>query len=457
MQSSEPFVKAITAVLCISLLSTVCLVFGQDTGAPGFQWEHEYPGALSVGNSVNYLIQTSDGGYAFLGTGGEGYFYNVTPAVWLFKVNSEGTTEWNKEFYYSDALGLVQTSDGGYVLAGQANTSSGTVLYKLDSSGNMQWNRSYPFSGCNQMISANDGGFTLAGTENSNVWLAQVGLDGQVEWNITYAAKFDRGVTRLLQTSDGSYLILGNSIINPDLEGSPATLIILKTNSAGTLLWTRNYDVNVSGWGGQSIIQTSDNDYVVVDNTNTSVVVFKLDQNGSVQWTQNYPSIGVIDSIVETSDGGLALGGINSDCNSIIRLAETDSLGNLKWSITAGNLNLVVPFAGGLFYTTVSCLIESNDGSLVLAGIADNENVYQASYYLTKTQPFLPVPSPSASLPSVPSVLPSNTPEKIQATQGSIQNPFIQAVLAAIIILGVVIAAAAIFWKRHSAGASPLV
>ena len=434
----EPKILAtILIVSLVSMLSSAYFVSGQSFTTPSFQWEHEYPGPGSVGNSVNCLIHTSDGGYAFVGTGGGSYFHDPGPNVWLVKTSSDGTTQWQKQFYYGGALGLVQTSDGGYVLAGQDNASSGTVLFKLDSSGNLQWNRTYPYSGCNEMVLSTNGSFALAGVENSKVWLAQVGLDGQVQWNKTYVAKFDRGVTRLFQTRDGSYLILGSSIIDPNFEGSPATLVMLKTDSAGNLLWKKTYNANMSGWGGQSIIQTSDNNYVIVDNTNTSVAVFKTNQDSDIQWTQNYPSIGIINSIVETSDGGLALAGIHSNCNSLLRLAKTDSLGNIQWSIICGNLNLVVPFAGGLFYTNASCLIESSDGSLVLAGIADNENPYQASYYMTKTQPFLPTPAPAPSLPVVPSTLPSNIPTAssppTQASQPTVPALPLLAILTAVI------------------------
>lgn len=44
------------------------------------------------------------------------------------------------------------------------------------------------------------------------------------------------------------------------------------------------------------LIQTNDNNYVISDNTNTSVAVFKTDQNGNIMWTKNYPSIGAINS-----------------------------------------------------------------------------------------------------------------------------------------------------------------
>ncbi len=443
----------ITILILISVLSTTAFANGQTAATPEFQWEKQYGGPASISNSIGCLIQTSDGGYAFLATGGGEYYRDYRPNVWLVKIDAKGETQWRKLFFYGGTLGLVQTSDNGYVLAGHDNITSGTVLYKLDSKGNPQWNITYPYSGCNKMLLAKDGGFTLAGVENSKVWLAKVGLNAQFLWHKTYQAKFDKGVSCLLQAKDGSYLILGNSIINPDQDGSPSSLVMLKTDSSGTLLWKSIYNKNMSGWGGQSITQTSDDNYVIMDNTNTSAAVFKTDQNGKIQWTQNYPDIGIINSIIETSDGGLALGG--SYC--IIRLARTDSQGNLTWSITAGNLNQVVPFVGRQFYVSVTGFLETSDGCLVLAGICHNDNPYQAAYYVTKTKPFLPAFNPVSSLPKVPSTLPANlelptpVPSGDSASQAAQELTTTQTVIIlAILILFIAVAVVTVITRKKA-------
>lgn len=378
--------------------------------APPMQWEHEYAGPGQVGDTVIGLTQTSDGGYAFAGTNDPYSYEGVVLSTYLVKTDSSGVMQWSKQFDYSSynfpsVYGLVYTSDNGYVLAQANNDSSGIALIRLDANGNIEWNRTYDNTGCSRMIPTSDGGFVFAGTDSSKVWLLKTDSAGNVQWNKVYSAKFDRGVDHIIQAQDGSYLITGSSIIDPNFEGSPSTLVLLKTDSAGNLLWNQNYDVNDSSWDGHTMIQTRDGNFVIMDNTNTSVLVFKIDQNGTILWTQDYPAIGIIDSIAEVSDGELALAGINGGANTILRLAMTNSSGNLEWSITTGNLNLVLPFAGGLFYNSGSCLIESGDGSLVVAGIADNENPYQASAYLIKTQPFLPIPTSKPSFPVVPSTL----------------------------------------------------
>jgi hypothetical protein len=449
----------IIVVSVIIILLASCFVSAQNVNAPSFKWENEYPGPSSIGHSVSNLIQTNDGGYIFDGVSNS-YYYSIddgtssSPTTIITKTNSAGVLEWQNHYLYSifqpfslKCVGLFQTSDQGYLFAEPGNKTSGFELIKLDSNGATQWNKTLDYSGCSKMILSYNGGLAFVGTNDSEVWLAKADSSGNIQWHATYEAKFDRGVTQFIQTLDGSYLMLGSSIIDPNLEGSPATLVMLKINSAGTLLWEKTYDTNMSSWEGQSLIQTSDNDYLIADNTDTSAVVFKTDQNGVILWTKDYPSIGNIDSVIEVSDGGLALGGVD---NTHIILVKADSLGNVEWSITGGNLN-AGPYAkfgvGVLFYDSVNCIVESSDGSLVLAGVSDNQNPYQASYYITKTQSFLTNPAQTPFLPYVPSSLPSPTTPSTHITNFLINSMLVFTAVTVVVL--VVVIGSLLLFSRH--------
>jgi hypothetical protein len=451
MQNLKPkATAAIVALLLCSFLSSACLVNGQSDMAPSFQWEQEYYGPGQDGDSVTGLIQTVDGGYAFAGTSAPYSGSGLSESTRVTKTDAEGNLEWQTQYFYPPfhisalkCLGLIQTSDEGFIFGLSDNATSGFDILKLDAEGNTQWNRTYPYNGCSVMTLAPDSGYTFAGTGTSSVWLMKTDLVGNVQWYKTYQATFDRGVTKLVQTREGCYLMIGNSIIDPYFSGSAASLEVLKTDLAGTLLWNKEYNVNSSGLDEHSIIQTNDDNYVIMDNTNSSVRIFKINQNGEVQWTQNYLDMGVINSIVETSDGGLALAGINSNCNSILRIAKTDSSGRLEWSITGGNLE-PGPYAqfgiGYLFYNS-GYIIESKDGSIVIAGIANNQNAYQASYYLTKTQPFLPQPtSASFSFPNVPSTLPTEIklPPLISTDDSTVNSTLYLSTIQLLLLLSII-------------------
>ena len=134
-------------------------------------WTRVYGGYADRGYSVQ---QTTDGGYIIAGQhfngpgGGE---------LWLLKTDSLGDTLWTRiyggprgEF----ASSLQQTPDGGYILAG--NTSSfgaggpDVYLIKTDSLGDTLWTRTY--GGTRQDMGwsiqqTSDGGYVIAGHADS--------------------------------------------------------------------------------------------------------------------------------------------------------------------------------------------------------------------------------------------------------------------------------------------------
>ena len=121
--------------LLVLLFSVPELNSAQSNNQHSLQWEQYYNEAYQ-GNEMKALIQTIDGGYAFVAPNVP-YGTGVAPSVILYKVNSTGSVEWQKEFDGSTTIaGLAQTSDGSYVTVVNGD------LVKVDSSGNMQWRRS---------------------------------------------------------------------------------------------------------------------------------------------------------------------------------------------------------------------------------------------------------------------------------------------------------------------------
>jgi len=171
-------------------------------GADGtLAWQHGFatPGASGAPASVadaTSVIQTPDGGYAVAGRWSDQAFNggNGAQGALLLKLDASGALQWQKAYtgeVYCSGYGcsttggvsysMHQTSDGGYVLAGDGDTASGYVqlvpwLAKADASGNLLWQHLYyqtyttgaPLSQYfASSAPAPDGGFTTAGlTEN---------------------------------------------------------------------------------------------------------------------------------------------------------------------------------------------------------------------------------------------------------------------------------------------------
>lgn len=70
---------------------------------------------------------------------------NSKPNAWLLKTNSEGNILWNKTFENSSFYSVQQTSDGGYIIAGEEylDGKHSALFLKTDSNGNIIWNTKY--------------------------------------------------------------------------------------------------------------------------------------------------------------------------------------------------------------------------------------------------------------------------------------------------------------------------
>lgn len=136
-------------------------------------WNKTYGGS---GDDHAYaLANTSDGGYAIgcytyssLSTHGDFY---------LIKTDANGTVEWDKVYYSTgdDYLAsIVQCSDLGYALAGRRGGSGLNYgdfwLIKTDTVGNALWNKTYGGERDDwaySMVQTSDGGYAIAGETRS--------------------------------------------------------------------------------------------------------------------------------------------------------------------------------------------------------------------------------------------------------------------------------------------------
>ena len=84
-------------------------------------WSRTYGG--TSGDAAYSVVQTGDGGYALAG-----YTWSYGAGsydFWLVKIDSAGTLQWSKTYGgagYDSASSVVQTSDGGYALAGDTGS-----------------------------------------------------------------------------------------------------------------------------------------------------------------------------------------------------------------------------------------------------------------------------------------------------------------------------------------------
>ncbi len=103
------------------------------------------------GNSTDYaqsLCLTADGGYMIAGRTDSFRLGDNNYDMWLIKLNGDGHIIWQKIYTEGNASSILQTIDGGYVVAGSTYSSLSAEMddvwvLKLTSAGDISWQKSY--------------------------------------------------------------------------------------------------------------------------------------------------------------------------------------------------------------------------------------------------------------------------------------------------------------------------
>jgi hypothetical protein len=295
---------------------------GYPSTSTGQQISQAYQGstfAKAIGGSnddIAYsIIQSSDGGYVVVG--GTSSFGAGGVDIYVVKLDSGGNVQWTKTIggsYYDIAYSIVQSSDGGYIVAGGTESfgagKADIFVVKLDSSGNVVWAKTIGGSKgdrARSIIQSSDGGYVIVGgTESFGAGKADISVvkldsSGNVVWTKTIG---DGGASSIIQSSDGGYVVVGST---RSFGAGYDDMYVVKMDSSGNVLWTKTIGGSYYD-GAHLIIQGPDRGYVVVGSTGSfgegGIYVVKLDNSGNVQWTKIIEEGGGVSSIIQSSDGG---------------------------------------------------------------------------------------------------------------------------------------------------------
>jgi hypothetical protein len=262
------------------------------------QWNKSY---TELGWASAYgMTKTNDGGYAIAGMK-ESY------DGWLMKTDASGTIQWSKSFVEVNNTHLqsvVQTNDGGYIAAGatQFPLFSGKVnayVVKTDPDGNTTWSKEFSRTAGNDygrsIVQTSDGGYAIAGDPdhwgNADFWLMKIDASGNLLWDKTFGGTGYEIADSIAQTREGGYALAGQT---NSFGAGGNDLWLVKTDAGGSLQWNQTFGgAGDDGTGaiGSSVVQTRDGGYALCGYTNSfsgdgsyEVWLIKLARSGPQTW-----------------------------------------------------------------------------------------------------------------------------------------------------------------------------
>ncbi len=309
------------------------------------------------GNNVdggNSIFQTSDGGY-FVTNHTESYGAGDCDS-WVFKTDSAGNLLWSKTFGgIIDDIGQegIETSDGNFIVTGITGAHKDSIggdafLVKYSQAGNILWNKTYGGAGSEdgrRIIESPDGGFVIAGmtTTNSNgqqdILVYKINANGDLLWLKNFGGAGIEEGYGLSLTSDGGYVICGFST---SFGTGDEDAFLIKVNDSGNQLWSKNYG-GTSNEIALSVASTPDGGFVMTGFTKSfgdslDMLLIKTDEYGNQIWMKTFPDKNYLKEcnwIVACPDGGYAMVGSKGKIGEYpdLYFLKTDSEGNTYTNI----------------------------------------------------------------------------------------------------------------------------
>jgi hypothetical protein len=341
-------------------------------------------GLIDHGYSV---IQDSDGCYVMTGHAAA-YYYEIN--VILVKVDNSGNLLFYKTFggpESDEGWDLIQTSDGGYAIIGTTQSTvdgrSEIWLIKTDNNGEMEWNKTYKinlYCHGHSLQQTLDGGFIIVGTTHLSGSLNDI-------WLIKTSKNYDDYGYSVICTSDNGYLIVGSTVRFWSPYYQDEDIWLIKTDHSGAIEWEKVYGDMYTDIGGE-VQQISEDSYVVfgLNEPNQGADdywLIKIDNNGNMIWNKTFPDLSgsQLSSGSEVSDGGFILIAPRYDSDTQehnIGLIKTDNLGNMLWNKSLGDSNENFGFSGQ----------ETSDKGFIVLGMTDFTSSGWTDLTLIKTDRF---------------------------------------------------------------------
>ena len=289
--------------------------------------------------------------------------------------NSKNANNFQEEIEFVKTFGgsknesgqsVISTTDGGYAVLGFTQSNDGDIINKID--------------------------------DSYDYWLLKFDQNNILQWQKTYGGSDDDRGSKIIQTADGGFAIIGYSKSNDgDVSENSGfnDFWISKLDSLGNIIWEKTFGF-AGVDNGISVIQTNDGGYLLtgvldvsssggLGNSRTSFTkaheggaywVIKLNSSGNKEWSKYYGGSFTdtpYDAIQMDDNGYIIVGSSDSDDVDInankgsydFWIIKISQIGTLIWEKSYGGSE--IDEARGI--------VKSGDGNYLIVGDTRSSNL----------------------------------------------------------------------------------
>ena len=302
-------------------------VIGSETGAENMQgmlkssFIDEWDMTIEWNATMDYETYEGVDGIAVDSTTGDIYVlghngWHPSPHYFkpvLTKYNGNGELQWNITWgqgLNGTGLGLdIALDSKGYIYitgyTGNFFDANNGILLKFNPLGELEWNRTwnreYSDAGKALKIDDQDNIYVTGDSRNnvfipgpwndqnfkSDVILLKYNSSGVLVWNTTFIKEMSHYGWDLALDSSNNIYVIGLTRLSPSNEN----FFLIKFNSSGGFVWYRKWEESGSQYGNGIVIDSHDNIYIAGHDyydLNNTIFVLKVDYEGNTLWIQEY-------------------------------------------------------------------------------------------------------------------------------------------------------------------------
>lgn len=315
--------------------------------------------------------------------------------IYLYAQN-EAEIIWQKTYGGNGgdaANSIIGTPDGGFAVVGYTSSkgygNSDMWFLKLDKNGNKEWDKTYggkSYDVAKSVINTSDGGYLIVGETKSkgkgSLDLCAIKIDskGERQWFKTFGGKnaeFSASFVAVSPANEG-YIVCGHT---RSKGAGSYDYFLIKIDNSGSTVWEKTYGKSKEDFAS-AIIGTPDGGFLISGNSrNIETNLFeawlvKIDQKGNQVWERKYEGYDVINSIANAPDGGFIAAGntYKGGENSSWIVLRIDITGEIIWE----------KVYGGTTIDYANNVISTYDGNYVVAGFTKSKGDANFDFWILK-------------------------------------------------------------------------